>query len=141
MIYRAGCVLFALLLLTTAPSETNAQAASDASAKSIWSGVYTEAQATRGEQVVQRNCASCHLSTEWSHSSFLDNRVNQPVRELHAFISAAMPLDAPGKLTSQEYSDIVAYMLKLSRVPAGSTELPNQGDSLRRIQITRRDAR
>jgi cytochrome c len=88
--------------------------------------------------VVQRNCASCHSPAEWSQASFLSHWTGQPVRDLHSFISGAMPLDSPGRLTAQEYTDIVAYMLKLNSVPTGPRELPMQVDSLRTIQVTAR---
>jgi hypothetical protein len=47
-----------------------------------------------------------------------------------------MPYDSPGALSDQQYTDIVAYMLELNGVPAGTTELPADEAGLSQITIT-----
>jgi len=44
-----------------------------------------------------------------------------------------MPENAPGKLSRQENADILSYILKFNRFPAGSTELPRETDVLNEI--------
>jgi hypothetical protein len=47
-----------------------------------------------------------------------------------------MPADNPGLLSPREYSDIMAYMLRLNEVPTGETELPSSDADLRSITVT-----
>jgi mono/diheme cytochrome c family protein len=140
----AGIFWLAALALVVAVQPAAAQTnGSDAavSSKTIWDGVYTDAQATRGQRTTQQNCGSCHSASEWSSSMFLTAWSGRPVRELHNHLRMTMPYDAPGKLTAEQYSDIVAYMLKLNNAPAGETELPSDDEGLRAISVTRAASR
>jgi hypothetical protein len=56
---------------------------------------------------------------------FLSVRAGRPVGDFVEQIRQTMPYDSPGRLSRQEYTDIVAYMLRLNRIPAGETELPS----------------
>jgi S-disulfanyl-L-cysteine oxidoreductase SoxD len=134
---QAGIAAMAALLIAIAAHPGEAQSAE----KTIWEGVYTTAQAARGERLAQQNCTACHSSSEWGHSGFLGAWVGRPIRELHTMIRSSMPMDAPGRLTPQEYADIVAYMLRLANAPAGQTELPATDEGLNRINVTRQAAR
>lgn len=132
----AGLIWFAALLVALTAQTGNAQAAAK---KTIWDGVYTEAQATRGQKTVQQNCGSCHSpASEWSTSMFIAAWTGRPIRELHSHIRSTMPFNQPGKLSAQEYADIVAYMLKLNKVPAGRAELPADNDGLGNIEVTKK---
>jgi S-disulfanyl-L-cysteine oxidoreductase SoxD len=102
---------------------------------SVYSGVYTAAQAARGNTVRQRECANCHSPGDWQQGRLLTGWVNQPVHALVDQIRSTMPMDGPGRLSLQQYTDIVAYILQLNNVPAGDTELPASEDGLRRITI------
>jgi S-disulfanyl-L-cysteine oxidoreductase SoxD len=125
--------LAALLVLVVAgPGEAQA------GGKTIWDGVYTAAQANRGQQTVQQNCVACHSAQEWSNTGFLGAWSGRSVRDLHVMIRSSMPLDAPGRLSRQEYSDVIAYMLRLSDAPTGERELPAGDEELGTIQVTRR---
>lgn len=131
----AGIFWFAAVLMAVTTQVGQAQAQE---AKTIWDGVYTEAQATRGQKAAQQNCGSCHSpSSEWSSAMFMTAWAGRPIRELHTHLRATMPLDSPGKLSPQQYADIVAYMLKLNKVPAGNSELPADDASLARIAVTK----
>jgi hypothetical protein len=46
-----------------------------------------------------------------------------------------MPNDSPGRLKSEEYADIVAYLLKLNGIPPGPDELPADAEVLRGLRI------
>jgi mono/diheme cytochrome c family protein len=46
-----GKILLAVLVITAALAQTS---------RSVWDGVYTEAQAKRGEALFGQNCVSCH---------------------------------------------------------------------------------
>jgi hypothetical protein len=103
----------------------------------IWDGVYTAEQAARGERTAYLNCFSCHAPADWATSRFLDPSSDQRLGDLFQTISRSMPMDSPGKLSADEYADVVAYMLKLQGAPAGETELPGLLRELDRIFVAR----
>lgn len=133
MFGTAGRITLAALAMIVLPELAAAQSAPTST---IWDGVYTNAQAERGKTLMQTNCSTCHNVGEWTSSRFGTMWSGRPIQVLHQFLSEAMPLDAPGKLTPKEYSDIVAYMLKLNGVPSGQKELPAETAALSRIQVT-----
>jgi hypothetical protein len=47
-----------------------------------------------------------------------------------------MPSDAPGTLSKEDTAAVVAYILKLNKMPAGKQNLPSESDELRGIQMT-----
>jgi mono/diheme cytochrome c family protein len=113
---------------------------------SIWDGVYTEAQAKRGEDAYARACARCHADD-------LLGSTNAPALVGQAFfarfdrtsaddvldvIRRTMPQEAPDTLGMQAYADIVSFMLKTNSAPAGKAELPTDRAKLREILVTSR---
>ena len=46
-----------------------------------------------------------------------------------------MPVSAPGKLSAQQYADVLARILEANAFPAGAAELDGRPDALRRIRI------
>jgi mono/diheme cytochrome c family protein len=76
--------------------------------RSVWDGVYSDAQAARGREAYEYSCASCHQQ---------------------------MPQDAPASLRPQTYLDLVAYLLQSNGFPAGEHELPTHAALLAQIDI------
>jgi hypothetical protein len=138
--HRTGVVL--LTLCGAALAAPHAAAAQQPSTPplprvTVWDGVYTAEQATRGERTAYLNCFSCHAPVDWTTSRFLDPSSDQKLGDLFQTISRSMPMDSPGKLSREEYADIVAYMLRLQGAPAGETELPSEVRELDRIYVAR----
>ena len=118
-------------------------------AASVGDGVFTEAQAARGRQVYSGACGLCHgrrlngapddpdmVSTPpLARARFLRVWAGRSLATLLAYTRLTMPEDNPGSLTEQEYVDVVAYMLSMSRMPAGADELPPDARSLAHIVI------
>ncbi len=110
---------------------------------SVWSGVYTSAQADRGAALFTRDCASCHgadmhggdQAPELSGPIFLANWTDRSIGELVAQVRKTMPKSSPGKLTLQEYVDVIASVLRANKFPAGQAELPSTTAALDEIQI------
>ena len=103
-------------------------------------GVYTDDQAKRGQAVYKERCASCHGDTlagrigpPLAGDDFLADWNKQPLSELFGKIKNTMPQDAPGKLTAQQTSDILAYMLQTAKFPSGRTELRPDEAALEQI--------
>ena len=118
-----------------------------AAVRSVWDKVYTEAQASRGEELYGRHCAECHGSgldgdavTEipaLTGDPFMQRWSTRNVDELLARMQRAMPPTAPGSLARAQYVDLVAYLLKSSGFPSGFDALGTDSDRLRQIVIQR----
>ena len=110
----------------------------------VWSGVYTEAQAFRGEKVADTTCIGCHgpgldggdSGPKLVGEMFLANWSSQPVSELFDWIRQAMPPEAAGTLSKEDTAAVVAYILKQNKMPAGKQALPSESEELRGIQMT-----
>ena len=116
-----------LLFLVTAMAVVGA-AQTSAPRRTVWDGVYTEAQAARGQMAFGPNCAGCHaLAAEGKAplvgDAFWKSFSQKTVADLLEFTSANMPNGTPGSLNESTYADIVALILKSNGFPAGSTEL------------------
>ena len=110
------------------------------SSSTVSQGVYTDDQAKRGQAVYKERCASCHGDTlagrigpPLAGDDFLADWNKQPLSELFGKIKNTMPQDAPGKLTAQQTSDILAYMLQTAKFPSGRTELRPDEAALKQI--------
>lgn len=111
--------------------------------KSVWDGVYTEAQAERGKAAYTDSCASCHgpdlagggEAKPLAGPEFLSNWNGLPVAELFERTRNTMPIQAPGSLDPAAYADILAYMLKTNGLPAGQAELAPRAEALSGIRI------
>ncbi len=114
--------------------------------RTVWDGVYTEEQATRGRADYMRSCASCHAADlrgsntapSLVEDSFAFLYGDTTVGELYGRIRMLMPSDRPNSLSSQSYRDIVTFILQSNRFPPGEKELEADPDALRQILITTR---
>ena len=97
------------------------------SQKTVADGVYTDAQAARGNDLYQNSCASCHggaLQGEeenpaLSGKHFFNRFGGIPVSALYGFINTQMPLGQAGALGAQGNADVTAYILQANKFPAG----------------------
>jgi mono/diheme cytochrome c family protein len=101
--------------------------------KSTMSGVYTEQQAAKGEETYMNFCVGCHAAGSYASKDFAMEWEQRPVAELFDLLATKMPKGDPGSLTRREYTDVVAYMLKINKVPSGSVALPEDYASLAKI--------
>ena len=126
--------------------------------RDVWAGVYTEAQARRGEQVFKTECSYCHrddlsggffdngtgrapalAGARAFDSSFTERWNDQTLAEMVATVAATMPQQKPASLTAEAYVDVVTYLLWKNSVPPGTTELPVDVEVLSRIRIRNRE--
>ena len=68
-------------------------------------------------------------------SDFIVFWTELPVGSLFERIRVSMPEDGPGRLTDEEYTDVVAYLLDANDYPAGDQELPADKTALDMIMI------
>lgn len=114
-----------------------------APALTVWNGVYSAEQAERGQKLYARACADCHGETLLGAESapplagaeFLAGWTNETVGTLFELVQSTMPDDAPNSMSANEYTDVVAYMLKENEFPASKTALPSDMKALGAILI------
>jgi mono/diheme cytochrome c family protein len=109
-------------------------------APSLTEGVYSAAQATRGQAIYKNQCAECHgnalegtVGSPLTGESFLSTWSARPLSALVDKIQKTMPFSTPGSLSRQQSTDLTAYMLQFGKFPAGRTELAEA--SLAQIQF------
>ena len=111
--------------------------------KSVWDGVYTDEQANRGKALYSENCASCHgseltggeMAPPLSGGEFMAGWDGLTVGDLFERIRISMPQNAPGSLSGQQNSDILAFVFNANKFPAGQTELPKEAGILKTIKF------
>ena len=118
--------LFAGLLFVATGGLAAAQ--TNAPPRTVWDGVFTEAQASRGTMAFGQSCAGCHaLAAEGKiplvGDLFWKSFSQKTVGELLDYVSTYMPNGTPGSLSAAAYQDIVAAMLKSNGFPVGTAEL------------------
>jgi mono/diheme cytochrome c family protein len=106
-----------------------------APARTTMSGIYTAAQATKGEDTYFNICVACHPKATYTGVSFKKNWGGRPLLDLYVWIQDKMPKNEPGTLTPAESVQVMAYILKLNGMPAGQAELTANIAALRRIRI------
>lgn len=115
---------------------TLAAAAAQAEPRTINDGIYTDEQAEAGEELYAEHCLTCHDKRYFR--PVLKAWEGQPLGVLYTVMSASMPETNPGALPRKDYVDILAYILSLSRYPAGDTELDYRDGVLDEIVISGR---
>ncbi len=112
------------------------------SGKTVWDGVYTDAQAERASATFSSTCSRCHTlgadgNRPLSGDKFWEGYTQKTVADLLAFVSKNMPNGQGGTLPAASYNDLVALILKSNGFPAGTTEVsPETGAG---VQIIPKD--
>ena len=125
---HTGAALSVLLLLLLGALV----AAQDASAPSIWSGVFTEAQAKRGNDAYQASCSGCHGSdlratngeaVDLTYAAIRAKWTGKTLQDRFETIRDTMPLGNANTLGDKTYMDILAFILQFNDFPPGNQEL------------------
>jgi mono/diheme cytochrome c family protein len=127
----------------TAIGASQSLLSADETTRSVWDGVYTEAQAKRGAGVYRQSCVSCHGPTlegietagPLVGARFTSNWNGVTLGDMAERVRISMPNDRPGTLSRQEIADVLAYVFSANRFPGGKTELPRQTEMLRQIRF------
>jgi S-disulfanyl-L-cysteine oxidoreductase SoxD len=118
--------------------------AAEPPSKTINDGVFTDAQASRGEGEYLRNCSSlCHGSDmkgnerapSLAGDSFLQRWRGTTVEDLLQRIESTMPQTRPGSLKPETYLDIIAFILQSNGLPSGASELKNDPEDLKHLRM------
>jgi mono/diheme cytochrome c family protein len=106
--------------------------------RTVRDGVYSPAQAARGERLFDSICVNCHDIAEFiAAGAYLEDVDGQPLWTTFDYVSAEMPEDDPGSLRPEDYADVLAYLFGAYGLPSGATDLPVDQDSLEAIRIVR----
>jgi sugar lactone lactonase YvrE/mono/diheme cytochrome c family protein len=132
-----------LRILAAAAFAAFVLAAGEEGGRTVWGGVYSDAQAERGAAAYQANCQSCHgaqltgqgEAKPLAGAAFLSNWNGLSVGDLFERVRTTMPLNAPKSLPRATYADILAYLLKFNGFPAGAGELPARAEMLADIRF------
>ena len=138
---RARTALVWLLAFAGAAPLLPAARAQISAPRSVWTGVYTNTQAMRGEPLYGQSCGSCHgpsleggeMAPALSGGPFNANWNGLTMGDLFERIRISMPQNSPGSLPRQGYVDILAFMLRSGNFPEGQTELPRETELLKQI--------
>src|SRR5881409_893448 len=111
--------------------------------KSVWDGVYTEAQATRGKALYSQECASCHgseltggeMAPPLSGGEFMAGWDGLTVGDLFERIRISMPQNSPGSLSGQQNVDVLSFIFNSNKFPAGTAEMPKEAGILKQIKF------
>jgi S-disulfanyl-L-cysteine oxidoreductase SoxD len=114
-----------------------------AQGKTTLDGVYTDAQAARGQTVYTESCSSCHgddLSGSGQAPALTGKDFNVDwndlaISDLFDRTSGTMPADKPGTLKPEQAVDVIAFLLQKGHFPAGQAELPTDTAALKAIKF------
>jgi mono/diheme cytochrome c family protein len=106
-------------------------------------GVYTVAQALQGAEAFAQHCAVCHGASLGGvgeapaliGAQFISDFNGLTLGDLFERIRTTMPLNNPGALSRDQYSAILAFVLKSNGFPAGPRELYKRSEYLNVIRF------
>jgi S-disulfanyl-L-cysteine oxidoreductase SoxD len=114
------------------------------SKRTMWDGVFTDAQATRGQNAYKTSCAPCHKADLLGDTGapalagpeFFSRWNGSSADDLVKTIRASMPQDAPDTLGTQTYVDLVTFLMKSNGGPAGASELSMDSAALKQVMVS-----
>lgn len=118
-------------------------AATKTEERTLYDGIYTSEQATKGRALYAQYCVSCHGNRgRGSPGSpgivarvLNDKYADMPLSVYYDLMSQTMPKGQEGVLTDEQYADVLAFVLSLHGAPAGDSVLPADFDALDTIII------
>ena len=141
----AGLLLAPVIVSGFLPAVAVAEVGSVAAAaqtRSVWSGVYRREQADAGEKVFFARCSSCHgddlggreQAPALAGTTFLEAWHGKDLLRLLDRITTMPPGDP---VSSAQALDLLAFLLRSSEMPGGSTPLPTDRFGLTQIMFER----
>ena len=129
---------FTIALLLTFTASVFIAAQNAGAQRTVWDGVYTDAQATRAQATFDTTCSRCHTldasgARPVSGDKFWQGYSQKTVGDLLAYVSTSMPNGNGGSLSASTYNDLVALVLRANGFPAGNVEVTP--DAVANVQI------
>jgi mono/diheme cytochrome c family protein len=107
-------------------------------AKTVWDGVYTDAQAQRAMPTYDSICSRCHMLSgqgkgALTGDAFWTAFTQKSVGDLLTYVKTNMPNGNGGSLAPATYNDLVALILKSNGFPSGAVDV--SPESVAGVQI------
>lgn len=123
-----------------AASYATVRAAQEAG-KTTWDGVYSDAQANKGEAIYNDKCAKCHGvdgsggdAPELQGGGFAADWDGLSVAQLFDRTRTSMPQDNPQSLSRDDCAAILAYLFRKNGFPAGPADMASDGGTMNGIK-------
>jgi mono/diheme cytochrome c family protein len=115
-------------------------------AGSVWDGVYSEAQASKGQAAYGTECVSCHGEDllgsgpfpALTGDDFRKEWDGQTVGDLFERMRISMPATKPGSLSGEQNAAILAFILKSNGYPAGKADMKGEAKPLSGIRFVKK---
>ena len=112
---------------------------------SVLDGIFTEAQAERGQAAYNAHCAECHgeglgggeMAPGLTGVAFRFRWRGLKVADIYDSVQSTMPPEEPATLGDQAYIDVVAFLLSANGYPTGDRELAADSGLLEGIAVER----
>src|SRR2546426_2683269 len=138
----SGCCALGMALFAWTPLGPLSLAVHAQQSRTVKDGVYTDAQARRGQTIYKERCSTCHgdaleglVGPALTGNDFLGVWGQQTLSDLVNKIQVTMPADSPGQLTRPQAADVVAYVLQIGKFPSGQAELGSDEALLKQIAL------
>ena len=131
-----------MVAILALPAAVAVRGASRAQGRTTLDGVYTEEQAARGEALYKVHCIRCHGTNLQGNGEGAGPLIGPPFTTnwngitmgvMLERVRQSMPLDKPLTMTRQQVADLLAFVLRSNKFPAGKSELVRQPDMLNAI--------
>lgn len=146
---RVGAIVFVMAAVAAvAGGDARAQGSAPApsgSGRTIWDGIYTQAQSERGRTIFVASCGRCH-NDELAGSergpalrddAFWQRWDNDSFDKLFTKVRDTMPLQGVESLSDEQKVEALAYVLSKNGAPAGPKDLTSDLPALEGITIVR----
>ena len=127
----------------TGVTTTVAASGARAQTRSNWDGIYTQAQARRGQPLYEASCAECHgsdlagqeMAPGLLGGEFAWNWNGLTLGDLFERVRVSMPQADPSSVGRADKADILAYLLQVNGFPPGDAELGSRTSALRGVSF------
>jgi mono/diheme cytochrome c family protein len=132
-----------LLLIAACRGDTKPQVAVPdtvvtATVAAVPSGIpprFATSQVKHGQQLYFGSCVRCHTADRFTAGAFAKAWKGRRVYDLYDLLASTMPQDSPGSMKTDEYLDVIAYLLQLNGAVPGKQKLTADTDSLKKMRI------
>jgi len=142
---RGGLAVFALAVMVMG-SGGAARAQAPAQGKTIWDGIYAQAQSERGRTIFVASCGRCHndelagseRGPALSGDGYWQRWDNDSFDKLFTKVRDTMPQQGVESLSDEQKVDALSYVLAKNGAPAGPKALTIDLPELEGITIVRK---
>jgi PQQ-dependent dehydrogenase (methanol/ethanol family) len=128
-ITQGSGVVWVFALPDSSPHQVPRPVRAEVPTRSVAEGVFTAAQAARGEQVYTQQCTGCHAVGNYAGQALLTKWGSGRLSDIYRDIATSMPPANPGGLAAGDYAAIVAYFLRETGYPMNTADEELPGDS------------